>query len=126
MTVILGIDGGGSRTRCLAVNNSGRIVSEATSGPSNHLLVARPVVVHSLREAIDKTLAGASLRYTDVECLSAGLAGVDYDGVGAEEMERLLREFGFQKPVVNGDMVFSHACEIAGRACVVALSVTGS
>jgi N-acetylglucosamine kinase len=126
MSVILGIDGGGSRTRCLAVNKAGRIVNEATSGPSNHLLVARSVVVHSLREAIDKTLIGASLRYGDVECVSAGLAGVDYDGVGAEEMKRLLREFGFEKLIVNGDMVIAHAGALGGRPGVVALSGTGS
>jgi N-acetylglucosamine kinase-like BadF-type ATPase len=126
MSVILAIDGGGSRTRCLAVNKAGRIVSEATSGPSNHLLVARDVVVHSLREAIDKALAGPSLRYGDVECVSAGLAGVDYDGVGADEMERLLSELGFEKIIVNGDMVIAHAGALAGRPGVVALSGTGS
>lgn len=126
MTVILAIDGGGSRTRCLAVNNGGRIVSEATTGPSNHLLVAKEVVVSSLKEAIDKTLAAADLRRIDVECVSAGLAGVDYDGVGADEMEEVLYRFGFERLVINGDMVIAHAGALGGRPGVVALSGTGS
>jgi glucosamine kinase len=126
MEVILAIDGGGSRTRCLAVNKAGEIVSEATTGPSNHLLVAREVVVSSLREAIDKTLASGNLVQNQVACLSAGLAGVDYDGVGAPEMEEVLREFGFEELVINGDMMIAHAGALGGRPGVVALSGTGS
>ena len=53
MKVILAIDGGGSHTRCLAIDRSGRIVGEGASGPSNHLLVAGGEVVRSLNEATD-------------------------------------------------------------------------
>ena len=126
MTVILAIDGGGSRTRCLAVDKAGHIVSEATTGPSNHLLVAKEVVVSSLKEAIDKTLVAANLARVDVACVSAGLAGVDYDGVGADEMEEVLRQFGFEQLVINGDMVIAHAGALGGHPGVVALSGTGS
>ena len=126
MTVILAIDGGGSRTRCLALDNAGHIVSEATTGPSNHLLVAREIVVSSLKEAIDKTLVAANLERGDVACVSAGFAGVDYDGVGADEMEDLLRQFGFEQIVINGDMVIAHAGALGGHPGVVALSGTGS
>jgi len=124
--VILAIDGGGSRTRCLAVNRTGEIVSEATSGPSNHLLVAKEVVVRSLSESIDNTLSSGNLSTNHVVCLSAGLAGVDYDGAGSGEMKALLREFGFEKLVINGDMVIAHAGALGGEAGVVALSGTGS
>src|SRR5690242_3336779 len=105
MEVILAIDGGGSRTRCLAVDRSGRVIGEATSGPSNHLLVDKNIVAWSLAEAIETSLTSAGVERTDVACLSAGLAGVDYDGTGAEEMQELLERLGFTEVVINGDMV---------------------
>jgi glucosamine kinase len=50
MEIILAIDGGGSRTRCLAIDRDGRVVGEGAGGPSNHLLVEAAVVARSLRE----------------------------------------------------------------------------
>ncbi|HEY8225891.1 MAG TPA: BadF/BadG/BcrA/BcrD ATPase family protein [Pyrinomonadaceae bacterium] len=126
MSVVLAIDGGGSRTRCLAVNRAGKIIGEATSGPSNHLLVDKIIVARSLTEAIETCLTTARLGRTDIACLSAGLAGVDYDGTGAAEMIELLGGVGFTEPVINGDMVIAHAGALGGRAGVVALSGTGS
>ena len=126
MAVILAIDGGGSRTRCLAMDQGGKVIGEATGGPSNHLLVDKRIVERSLTEAIETSLSNAGLEKKDVVCLSAGLAGVDYDGVGAPEMEELLRGLGFERLVINGDMVIAHAGALGARAGVVALSGTGS
>jgi len=39
MELILAIDGGGTRTRCLAINREGKVLGEHLRGPSNHLLV---------------------------------------------------------------------------------------
>lgn len=126
MKVILAIDGGGSRTRCLAIDLRGQVVSQAESGPSNHLLVAADVVKRSLAEAIDQTLTPARLNRDDVICVSAGLAGVDFDGAGAPAMEELLRELGFDHVVINGDMVIAHAGALGMREGVIALAGTGS
>ena len=126
MEVILAIDGGGSRTRCLVIDHAGVIAGEATSGPSNHLLVDRDIVARSLAEAIETSLQAAGVTREDVVCLSAGMAGVDYDGVGAAEMNELLCVLGFKNPVINGDMVIAHAGALGARAGVVALSGTGS
>jgi N-acetylglucosamine kinase-like BadF-type ATPase len=96
------------------------------AGPSNHLLVVGDVVARSLDEAIGEALLSGGLRREDVACLSAGLAGVDYNGVGAHEMEALLRSFGFDHLTINGDMVIAHAGALGARAGVVALAGTGS
>ena len=92
--VILAIDGGGSRTRCLAINNEAKILGAGESGASNHLLVDKQIVKSSLNEAIKAALARAKLWHSDVVCVSAGLAGVDCDGSGADEMNELLLEMG--------------------------------
>ena len=125
MDVILAIDGGGSSTRSLALNREGRIVGQALSGPSNHLLVDRDVVVNSIEGIINKTLS-PTLKRSDVVCLSGGFAGVDYDGTGKQQMEEILNTMGFEDLVVNGDMVIAHAGAFGGRPGVLALSGTGS
>ena len=126
MSVILAIDGGGSRTRCLAMDRNGRVLGQAESGPSNHLLVSSEIVRRSLAEAINDTLRAAGVNAETVACVSAGLAGVDFDGAGAPEMQTLLRELGFENLVINGDMVIAHAGALRMRPGVVALAGTGS
>lgn len=126
MKVVLAIDGGGSRTRCLAIDQRGRVVSQAETGPSNHLLVDAPVVATSLADAIDQTLKLGDLNRDAVACISAGLAGVDFDGNGASEMEELLGQLGFENLVVNGDMIIAHAGALLLHPGVVALAGTGS
>ena len=126
MEEILAIDGGGSRTRCLAIDKNGQVVSKSETGPSNHLLVAPEVVRRSLDEAIEQTLTLGKLNRDDIVCLSAGLAGVDFDGAGAPAMEELLRELGFAHAVINGDMVIAHAGAFGAHEGVMALAGTGS
>jgi N-acetylglucosamine kinase-like BadF-type ATPase len=126
MKVVIAIDGGGSRTRCLAINREGELIGAGASGPSNHLLIDRNIVRQSLAEAIQQALARGRLSTEDVGCLSAGLAGVDFDGTGAREMEDVLRELGFGRMVINGDMVIAHAGALGLNSGVIALAGTGS
>ena len=126
MTLILAIDGGGSRTRCLVVDESGRILGAGSGGASNHLLVDKKVVRTSLENAMQSALAHARTNSSDVDCISAGLAGVDFDGRGAEEMKALFFDFGFTGIVVSGDMIAAHAGALAGKSGVLALAGTGS
>lgn len=126
MEIILAIDGGGSRTRCLGIDRDGHVVGEGISGPSNHLLVDLNVVKQSLAEGIDQTFKSGRVSLSTVACLSAGLAGVDFDGAGAPEMEAVLRDLGFERTVINGDMVIAHAGALGLGAGVIALAGTGS
>ncbi|MDQ3750573.1 MAG: hypothetical protein M3367_16385 [Acidobacteriota bacterium] len=126
MKVILAIDGGGSRTRCLAINSEAKILGAGSGGASNHLLVDKNIVRASLNDAIKAVLAQAQIDNSDIVCISAGLAGVDFDGAGADEMQDLLREFGSTNMVINGDMVIAHAGALAGQTGVLALAGTGS
>jgi len=126
MEIVLAIDGGGSRTRCLAVDQHGNVLGSGESGPSNHLLVSRDVVLDSLADATNKALTAGRLLPEEVVCVSAGMAGVDYDRTGADEMEEAFREIGFRRSLIAGDMVIAHAGALAGRPGVLALAGTGS
>ena len=126
MKYILAIDGGGSRTRCLAINREGVIYGTSESGPSNHLLVDRNTVRQSLDAAVTESIANAGIERSDIAVISVGLAGVDYDGRGSDEMTGLFRDLGFENTIISGDMVIAHAGALAGKPGVLALAGTGS
>lgn len=126
MDVILALDGGATRTRCVAIDLSGRPLAEAEDGPSNHLQESEKTVHDRLADLTERTLALANLRENDVRCLSAGLAGVDYDGYGAEPMTALFHRLGFKSCLVFGDLVIAHAAALAMEPGIVILAGTGS
>ena len=126
MSVILAVDGGGSRTRCVAFDDAGNALGSGESGPSNHLLVELSTVAASIKEAISDALTAANKTRGDVSLVAAGLAGVDYDGSGESEMRELFRDLGYEKTLIEGDMVMAHAGALAGEPGVLALAGTGS
>jgi N-acetylglucosamine kinase-like BadF-type ATPase len=88
--------------------------------------VPRDVVVESLAEATGKALTQSESHPDHVVCVSAGMAGVDYDKTGSAEMEEVFREIGFARLLITGDMVIAHAGALGGRPGVLALAGTGS
>ncbi len=126
MNVILAIDGGGSRTRCIAFDESGGTLGAGESGPANHLLVDRSTVAASIQNAIGAALEAANKTPDKVSLVAAGLAGVDYDGSGKAEMRELFQDLGYASTLIEGDMVMAHAGALAGKPGVLALAGTGS
>ena len=126
MNVILAVDGGGSRTRCLAVGRDGVVLAAVEGGPSNHLQIAMEEVQASLDQTLGSALRDAGEIEKGDVLVSAGLAGVDVDGAGSAEMTQLLGSLGFTNSVINGDMIIAHAGALAGSAGVLALAGTGS
>jgi N-acetylglucosamine kinase-like BadF-type ATPase len=126
MEAILALDGGASRTRCIAIDRSGRILGEAESGPSNHLQQDEQSVQNRLVMLTEQALRIANLSRNDIVCLSAGLAGVDYDGYGEEPMKALFQRIGFRYCLVHGDMVIAHAAALGMQPGIVVIAGTGS
>lgn len=83
--VVLGIDGGGTRTRCLVADLSGSVLGEGHGGPANALVVGRQTAVASLVEAVGQALQAAGRTPDDVRAVCAGLAGA-----GQREMQETL------------------------------------
>jgi hypothetical protein len=124
--LILAIDGGATRTRCLVIDRDGRVLGRGDAGPSNHLLIDHDSVRRSLSTAMDRALASAGLSKSAVRCAAAGLAGVDYDGAGADAARRLVDGVGPAVVAIEGDAVIAHLAALGGCPGVVALAGTGS
>ncbi len=72
MSLLVGVDGGGTYTRALAVTASGEILGQGQAGPSNHQVVGVDGAVAAVHQAV---LAASSGRRPDA--VAACLAGVD-------------------------------------------------
>jgi N-acetylglucosamine kinase-like BadF-type ATPase len=124
--VILAIDGGGTHTRCVAFDRDGRILGRGEGGPSNHLLIDHASARQALSAAVAAALTDGALPLSAVRCVAAGLAGVDYDGAGADVGRTLIGDLGTAVIAVEGDVVIAHQAALSGRPGVVALAGTGS
>lgn len=76
MRYVLGIDGGGSKTACLAADETGKLLGYGRGGPVNTNYVLRQEAVGSLQSAIHTALEEAGLRGEQIEtlCISAPMA----------------------------------------------------
>ncbi len=125
--IILAIDGGGTTTRCLAIDTGGVILGSGEGGPSNHILSPWETVRESIGKVINGALEDASVGPGRVACISLGTAGVGAGGEGKEAIEDLAREIlPAKKVTATGDMVIAFHGAIMGDCGVVANAGTGS
>jgi len=73
MEYVLGVDGGGSKTICLAANTQGQLLGIGFGGPVNTNYISRQEAVKSLTSAVSSTLAQAGLQGKQINklCVSA-------------------------------------------------------
>jgi N-acetylglucosamine kinase-like BadF-type ATPase len=75
MEYILGIDGGGTKTECVLMDQAGKIVARSFSGPSNPYRVGMESATREIEKAADLCLQEAGAGRTAVAAIGAGLAG---------------------------------------------------
>jgi N-acetylglucosamine kinase-like BadF-type ATPase len=79
VTLVLGIDGGGTKTHAVIADADGAVHGFATSGPANWEVVGLRGAGESLREATGRALQAAGADIRDVAAAAFGLAGIDWD-----------------------------------------------
>ena len=77
MHIILGVDGGGSKTYAVVVDESGNKLGSGVSGSGNHQGPGVDVALANIRQAALDALAQAGLSPEDVSFVQYGLAGAD-------------------------------------------------
>lgn len=123
--VLLGLDGGGTRTRCLVADLSGKVLGEGRGGPSNYMSVGRERAGDGLRQAIDSALEQAGRSTADVAAACLGLAGA-----GRPEDQAVIRSMlAFLEPapiqiVSDGRIALAGAFD--GGPGVIVIAGTGS
>jgi N-acetylglucosamine kinase len=90
MSYVLGIDGGGSKTVCVVMDDTAQVLGRGEAGASNYQSVGIKATLHSIQSAIRATSVEAlqknvpsrsevtkSTGTIKVEAICLGLAGVD-------------------------------------------------
>jgi N-acetylglucosamine kinase-like BadF-type ATPase len=74
--LLLGVDGGGTKTRAVVADGEDRILGEGVAGPSNPLRVGVAEAAVAVREAAERACAAAGVRRVELSAAEVGLAGV--------------------------------------------------
>jgi N-acetylglucosamine kinase-like BadF-type ATPase len=76
MRIAIGLDGGGTKTDCVLMEEGGRVIALGRGGPSNSSRIGVEAATRGVKEAADAALHKAELKIEVVTDVCAGLAGV--------------------------------------------------
>lgn len=124
MSVFLGIDGGGSKTRCL-VGDEGCVLGVGEAGGSNIVRLGEETARANLKQAIAAACGNAGILPSDVDHVCVGIAGASVREVNAT-VRTAVREVVPGEVEVVGDMVIALAAAFADEPGVIVIAGTGS
>jgi N-acetylglucosamine kinase-like BadF-type ATPase len=79
VSLVLGVDGGGSKTHALVADARGEVLGFASAGRSNWEDIGLEAAGAALAEAVGGALAGAGVAPAELAASAFGLAGLDWD-----------------------------------------------
>ena len=122
MNVVLGIDGGGTRTRASIIAGE-RVLAHGENGSIKRLRVGPEAAEENLRALLKDVYAQAGV--TAVRAASCGVASASMPGV-TEWIEAVFRDFGVQRSEVVGDEVIALDAAFQGGPGILQIAGTGS
>ncbi len=109
MQIIIGIDGGGTKTACVASDLDGNILHQINGGPSNFLMIGTEKVSETLLELVENCISTLNLKYSDILAVVLGTTGAGRRS-DAERLEKAFNEYSFSKGItINNFYVDSDA-----------------
>jgi N-acetylglucosamine kinase-like BadF-type ATPase len=125
MRYVLGFDGGGTKTECVLMDESRRVLASSRGGPSNPMRVGFGGALAAVREAARIAIATSKITNDAVASLCAGLAGTAYPESGQKMRVLLEEEFPGKRVRVCTDMDLTLQA-IGDGAAIVLIAGTGS
>jgi N-acetylglucosamine kinase-like BadF-type ATPase len=105
-SVVIGVDGGGTKTDVIVAALDGTVLASAQAGGANPEGVGTERMATVIAEVIDEALGTLSAERSDVAAAAFGLAGVDWDS-DVEMVDAALATLGLPGPrtVVNDSQI---------------------
>jgi N-acetylglucosamine kinase-like BadF-type ATPase len=122
MSVVLGIDGGGTRTRASIVDGE-RVLAHGENGSIKRLRVGAEVAEANLRALLKDIFAQAGV--SGVDAATCGVASASMPGV-AEWITAVFNDFGVRRSEVVGDEVIALDAAFHGGPGILQIAGTGS
>lgn len=120
----MGIDGGGTRTRC-ALGDEMRILGTAIAGASNVVRVGDVPAREALHASVREACAAARISPDRIANICIGAAGAARPEI-AGKVQRILEELTPASIEVVGDTLIALEAAFANRAGVIVIAGTGS
>ena len=123
--IVLGVDGGGTKTQAIITDEDGQMLGEGRAGPSNPLRVGVSNAAAAVRTAVDRACVAAGVRRTDIASADVGLAGVRRADL-KERMTDALHSLGLSLIEVVTDADIALYGATGGKPGLVLIAGTGS
>ncbi|MGB8261957.1 MAG: BadF/BadG/BcrA/BcrD ATPase family protein [Terracidiphilus sp.] len=126
MSVVLGIDGGGTRTR-VSIVDGGRILAHAENGSIKRLRVGVEAAEANLRSILTEAFAqaGISPAAGAIGAATVGVASASLPGIH-EWITAVLRDFKIERAEVVGDEIIAIEAAFRGGPGILQIAGTGS
>ena len=124
MAFYLGIDGGGTKTRC-ALGDDTKTLATAVAGASNIIRVGAALARESLHASVHDACATAKITPDQIQNICVGAAGAARPEVAAK-LQNILAELTPATIEVVGDMVIALHAAFGDGPGVIAIAGTGS
>ncbi len=131
MKYIIGMDGGGTKTKCLLADKDLNIFHECVGGPSAFLMLGTEAVSETLLQLVDQCKKAASIDDSEIECIVLGTTGAGRRS-DAERMENSFLEYAksignnFPKFSVQSDGRVALEGAFSGKPGSILIAGTGS
>ncbi len=122
MSVVLGIDGGGTRTRASIVDGD-RVLAFAESGSIKRLRVGAEAAEENLRAVLKDVYAQAGVN--TVRAASCGVASATMPGI-TEWITAVFHDFGVERSEVVGDHIIALDAAFRGGPGILQIAGTGT
>ena len=109
MRYVLGFDGGGTKTECVLMDETGALLARSRSGVSNAVNVGAKPSAAALAAAGTEALRSAGASPSDVAYILAGISGAGEPNVRAEIQDHLKPCFPNAAIVITSDLILSLA-----------------
>jgi glucosamine kinase len=122
MSVVLGIDGGGTNTRAVIVAD-GKVLGSGQSGSIKRLRVGAGAAEANLRAVLKEVFSQANIK--GVDAASCGVASASMPGI-TEWITAVFDDFGVKRSEVVGDEVIALDAAFQGGPGILQIAGTGS
>jgi N-acetylglucosamine kinase-like BadF-type ATPase len=104
MKYVLGFDGGGTKTECVLMDETGAVLARSRSGASNAVNVGAQAATAALATAGLEALRSAAKPPSDVAYILAGLSGAGEPALQADIRARLQSSFSKASIAITSDL----------------------
>ncbi len=131
MRYLIGMDGGGTKTKCVLVDSNLNQIYEAASGPSNFLVIGTETVSETILNLVNECVSSQKISIEDIGAIVLGTTGGGRRN-DAELLEKKIFEDAKQKSLtinkfrVESDARIALEGAFSGKAGSILIAGTGS